>query len=63
MKQLELFPELSNEKNELEDIRNEWSKVRKALFMELSICKKQYQELAHEHMILKLNICKGRLPI
>lgn len=63
MKQLELFPEIFDEKKEIEEIRNEWHKVRKALFMELSFCKKQYQELAHEHMILKLNICKGRLTI
>lgn len=63
MKQLELFPEIINEKKEIEEIRDEWNRVRKALFMQLAETKKLYQELAHEHQLLKLNICKGRLPI
>ena len=62
MKQLDLFPEAINEKTEIEEIRNEWVKVRKALFQQLSDNRKLYQEVAHELQILKLNICKGRLP-
>lgn len=63
MKQLELFPEIIEPKNELEEIRNEWIRVRKALFMQLADNKKMYQEVAHELQLLKLNICKGRLPL
>lgn len=63
MKQLELFETEIKPKDDMEVIRDEWNRTRKALFMEISLCKKQYQELAHEHMILKLNICKGRIPL
>jgi hypothetical protein len=61
MKQLELFE--TDKRPEIEIIREEWERTRKALFMQISECKKQYNELAHEHMLLKLNICRGRLPI
>lgn len=63
MKQLELFETEVKIKDDMEIIRDEWNRTRKALFMKNAELNKMYQELAHEHMILKLNICKGRLPI
>lgn len=63
MKQLELFETHIIEENEMDKIKDEWVRTRKALFMQTAELKKMYQELAHEHMILKLNICKGRIPL
>jgi len=63
MKQLDLFTEIIEDKNESKNIRNEWDKTRKALFMQNAELKKMYQEVAHELQILKLNICRGRIAI
>lgn len=63
MKQLELFPEMNFKENEFETIKQEWTKTRKALFRELSQTRQLYQELAHEFQLLKMSICKGRIPI
>ena len=62
MRQLDLFPELINESKDYDTIRNEWEKTRRALFREISVCKRNFQELSHEFQILKLNICKGKIP-
>ena len=63
MLQLELFPEVYDPKKEMETFRNEWDKTRRSLYAKHGELVKMYNELAHEHMILKLNICKGRLVI
>ena len=61
MQQLELFK--TDSRSELDQIKDEWNRTRKALFMQQAELKKMYQELAHEHMMLKLNICRGRLAV
>jgi uncharacterized membrane-anchored protein YhcB (DUF1043 family) len=63
MQQLELFPNTKDEQFQIEEMRQQIDKTRRALFRELSESRKLYQELAHEFQILKLNICKGRLPL
>ena len=63
MKQLELFENHRDSNKDFDAIRNEWNKVRKALFQQNAELRKMYQELAHEHMILKLNICKGKIVL
>jgi hypothetical protein len=61
MKQLTLFDTQEKQVDEMEKIKDEWNRTRKALFMQTADLKRMYQELAHEHMILKLNICRGRI--
>lgn len=61
MKQLELFEAPRDYIKEIDDLRAEMSKLRKALFSQQADLRKQYQEIAHEHQIIKLNLCKGRL--
>jgi len=61
MQQLTLFD--VDDLDELKKIRSEWEKTRKALFREMSICKKQYSELSHDHELLKLNICRGKITV
>lgn len=63
MKQLDLFETEFDAKKEMEAFRNEWDKTRKSLYAKHGELVKMYNELAHEHMILKLNICKGRIVL
>lgn len=62
MIQLELFPEVVDQKKVNEEIRNEWTKTRKALFAKEAETRKLIQELAYEFQMLKFNICRGRIP-
>ena len=61
MKQLDLFETQYDPKKEMEAFRTEWDKTRKSLYAKHGELVKMYNELAHEHMILKLNICRGKI--
>ena len=63
MIQLEMFPELIDEKKEIENIKFHVDKTRKALFQELSKLRKELREVSQDHELIKMNLCKGRLPI
>lgn len=63
MKQLDLFPELIEPKNEIEDFKTQLDKTRKALFQENTYLKRQIREIAQDLELLKLNICRGRITI
>jgi len=61
MKQLELFETTKDYNDELQEIRNEMDKLRKSLFARHGDLKKNYNEIAHELMVLKINICRGKI--
>lgn len=61
MLQLELFPHERDLEKEMDQLKEDVSKMRKALFASQADQKRLYQEIAHEHQIIKLNLCKGRL--
>lgn len=63
MKQLTLFEDSRDKEKEIEQLKADMQKLRKALFAQQADLRKMYQEIAHEHQILKMNICKGRLVI
>jgi hypothetical protein len=63
MNQLLLF-ELEKPRDAFEEIdhlKEEMSRLRKSLYAAQSELRKHYQEIAHEHQIIKLNLCKGKL--
>lgn len=61
MQQLELFE--TDKKSELDQIKDEWNRTRKALFMQNADLKKRLSELSHDHELMKMHICKGRIAI
>ena len=63
MKQLTMFPEAVDYDKEIDKLREDLTKLRKSLYANQSDLRKLYQEIAHEHQIMKLNICKGRLIV
>lgn len=63
MTQLELFDEFVQQENDIEVIRTEWNRTRKALFMKVSACEKKYHDVDQRLSILEFNICKGRLVV
>ena len=63
MLQLELFPDERDIEQEMDQLKNDMQKLRKALFAQQADLRKQYTEIAHEHQVLKLNICKGRIVL
>ncbi len=63
MKQLELFEMPYDPKADMQNFKNEWDRTRKSLFAKHGELVKMYNELAHDHMVLKMNICKGKLQM
>lgn len=63
MKQLELFPREINLEKELQEIKNELDKCRKALFSRQAEMLKICQKVSHDFEVIKMSICKGKLPI
>jgi peptidoglycan hydrolase CwlO-like protein len=63
MKQLDLFPELIEPEDKIEEFKTQLDKTRKALFQEQTYLKKQMREMAQDLELLKMNICRGRLTI
>jgi len=61
MRQLELFPREVNLEKELQQIRNEMDKCRKALFARQAEVLKICQEVSHDFEVMKMNICQGKL--
>lgn len=61
MQQLELFE--TDKRSELDQIKDEWNRTRKALFMQLAEQKKINSELSHRFALLEMQICKGRIFI
>lgn len=59
MQQLELFPEPTDRK--IEKLKDSQDKLRKKLFAENNMLKKEVRELKSELEFLKANICKGLL--
>lgn len=56
MNQLELFPEEYDPKKEIQVLRVEWEKTRKALFAKHDELVKKYNKLAHDYAVLKLSV-------
>lgn len=63
MRQLEMFPEAVDYEKEFHKMKDEMNRIRKSLFAQQGDLRKQYNEVAHELQILKLNICKGKIVI
>jgi hypothetical protein len=63
MKQLMLFDLHEDPKKEMNDLRAEWEKTRRSLYARQAEMLKKYQELSHEHELMKLHICRGKLIV
>lgn len=61
MLQLELFEQERNIEDEMSNLKKEWEKTRKSLYAKNAQLMKMYQEIAHEHALMKLHICKGKI--
>ena len=61
MEQLTLFD--IEEVDEFKKIKDEWVRTRKALFRELAECKKKISEVSHDHEMMKMNICRGKIAV
>lgn len=62
-KQLELFETPRDIEKEMEDLKADMGKLRRSLFAQQADLRKMYQEIAHDHQLMRLNICKGRLVV
>lgn len=63
MKQLMLFDLEEDPKKEMQDIKAEWERTRKSLYAKQAELKKLYQEISHDHELMKLHICRGKIVI
>ena len=63
MIQLELFPQERDLEKEMDQLKADMNKLRRSLFAQQADLRKQYTEIAHEHQILNLHICKGKIII
>ncbi len=61
MKQLEMFEIPIDYEREIELLKADMGKLRRSLFAQQADLRRMYQEIAHEHQMIKLNLCKGRL--
>ena len=63
MQQMLLWQEPRDLEKEMDKLRLDYEKLRKSMFQRLNEQNKKYQELLHEHELLKLNICKGKIVL
>ena len=62
MEQLELFQTRDLQK-EMDSMKKDIDKTRKALFAKQADLIKRHNELSHDYEILKLQICKGKIIV
>lgn len=63
MKQLDLFEykNIVSEREQLEKLKDDINRMRKALFMQMAACKKECQDVAQRQTIIELNLCRGKI--
>lgn len=63
MTQLLLFEDPVDYKHEFEKLKEQMDKLRKSVFMKVSEQNKRVSEISHDHELLKLHICRGKIVI
>ncbi len=63
MKQLDLFEQTLCLEKEIDKFRKEWEKTRRSLYARQADIIKKQNELSHEHEIIKMNLCKGKIVL
>lgn len=59
--QLELFPQPFDTKEEIEDLKERYERLRKSQHARITGLQKEIKDLKSEMEFLKANICKGLL--
>lgn len=63
MTQLLLFEDPVDYKHEFEKLKEQMDKLRKSVFMKVSEQNKRVLEISHDHELLKLHICRGKIVV